>query len=142
MADRFGGAHPVFSLITVDTDRQPHCCLLSRAEVVECNGRLQVALRSRRARANIERSGRATLLAVDRTGALLTLRLAVTIVVDEPLMGGYRAVIDVVERDELPGVPLTPMSFDLTPELAQIEDHEEVRRVLALVAATDGPPSI
>ena len=73
-----GTQEQAFPFVTVDAEGFPHAALLSRMEVEigPGNADLRAAVRSTRTRANLDRDGRATLIAVEgRTAHYVKLRL-------------------------------------------------------------------
>jgi hypothetical protein len=91
-------------------------------------GDLHAALRSRRTRANLERSGLAALIAVEgRTAHYVKLRLARSTVVHELLA----CVFAVVEHkaDSL-GIPLLPVTYEVTAEITRAERWDLTHQAL------------
>ena len=124
-----GAREQAFPFITVDAGGFPHPALLSRAELeVGPAGELHAALRSRRTRANLERSGLATLIAVEgRTAHYVKLRVARSLAVHDLLA----CVFEVVEHkpDSL-GIPLAPVTYEVTAEITQAERWDLTREAL------------
>lgn len=123
---RIGDAEPMLPLLTVDPDGFPRVCMLSRGELWPEGDDLVVVLAARRASANLERSRRATLLVVEEK-QLVYVRLAAS--------GARRAesgvlvarlVAEGVEEDGV-GVPLHPMTFTSTQDLAAREHVDQNR---------------
>lgn len=110
---------PVFPLLTADADGTPRVCLLSRAEVEAEPETLRVVLRSRRTSANLRRTGIAVLQAVGAdTSYTIRAELRRTITDDNALAAAL-TIID-VEHDSL-GIPLSPMTYQADPTLAETE---------------------
>jgi hypothetical protein len=122
-----------FPFLTVDDNGFPHAALLSRAEVEVGPERadLRAALRSRQTRANLTRSGRATLIAVrEETAHYLKMRLVRSTVAHD-LMA---CVFEVAEHkaDSL-GIPLTPLSYPVRAEIARAERWDLTAAALRLL---------
>jgi len=119
-----GTREQAFMFLTVDQAGFPHVALLSRAELAVVAGR--------RTRANLERDGRAGLVAVEGTTAhYAKLRVVRTIDAGESIgcamtLAGYQA-------DTL-GIPLSPVSFVTTAGLARLEDWAASDRLLRRLA--------
>lgn len=123
-----------FAFLTVDEDGFPHPALLSRAELDPGPSGLLAVIASPRTRSNLERDGRATLIAVhDTTAHYVKLRLVRSVSSDE-LLG---CEFDVVhhKRDTL-GIPLSPIGFHTTAEIAE---HEHWERTAALLGQLRAP---
>ena len=125
-----GAREQAFPFITVDAGGFPHPALLSRAEmeVGPAGDDLHAALRSRRTRANLERSGLATLIAVEgRTAHYVKLRVARSLAVHDLLA----CVFEVVEHkpDSL-GIPLAPVTYEVTAGIARAERWDLTREAL------------
>jgi hypothetical protein len=129
-----GAREQAFMFLTVDQAGFPHVALLSRAELaVSPDGREVLAVvAGRRTRANLERDGRAGLVAVEGTTAhYAKLRVVRTIDAGESIgcamtLAGYQA-------DTL-GIPLSPVSFVTTAGLARLEDWAASDRLLRRLA--------
>jgi len=129
-----GTREQAFMFLTVDQAGFPHVALLSRAELaVSPDGREVLAVvAGRRTRANLERDGRAGLVAVEGTTAhYAKLRVVRTIDAGESIgcamtLAGYQA-------DTL-GIPLSPVSFVTTAGLARLEDWAASDRLLRRLA--------
>lgn len=136
-----GMREQAFPFLTVDDNGFPHTALLSRAEVdVTADGTAVVAaIASRHTRENVRRSGRAAIIAVgDMTAhyAKLTLRRSTEW---EGLLGAVFAVTE--HRSDSLGIPLQPLSYDATPEIARLERWDLSARLLASLGADLPPPS-
>jgi hypothetical protein len=127
-----GDEESVFALLTVDADGSPRSSALSRTELAVHGNSIHVALHARRASANLERDGRATIVAVDGDDIISAgLQVGATI----RHAGLFAARLDITggEADSL-GIPLRPPTFVPTAELA-IQDHwERTRAALARLA--------
>jgi hypothetical protein len=129
-----GGVHvgepaQAFPFLTVDESGAPHVALVSGQEAaVGADGSLLVVLGSPTTRANLLRSGRATLVAVEGVTAhsvKLALRRSVE---DEGLLA---AVLDVTShKADSVGVPLSPIGYVPTDELVALEHWDRSSRVL------------
>jgi hypothetical protein len=120
-APEVGGTEQAFPFVTVDPHGFPHAALLSRAEmeVGPDAADVRAALRSARTRANLERDGRAALIAVRAdTAHYVKLRLVRSLAVHDLLA----CVFDVVEHkaDSL-GIPLAPISYRTDAGIARAE---------------------
>ena len=124
-----GRDESVFALLTVDADGSPRSSALSRTELAVHGTAIHVALHARRASANLERDGRATLVAIDGDDIISAgLRVGATI----RHAGLFAARLDISggEADSL-GIPLRPPTFIPTAGLA-VQDHwERTRSALA-----------
>ena len=128
-----GAREQAFPFVTADADGFPHPALLSRAEMeVGPDGAdLRAALRSRRTRANLERSGHAALIAVaGRTAHYVKLRLTRSMAVHDLLA----CVFEVVEHkpDSL-GIALTPITYQVTAEIARAERWDATAEAFRLL---------
>ena len=128
------GAHEqAFPFITVDADGFPHPALLSRVEmeVGPAEADLRAAIRGRRTRANLERSGRAALIAVEgRTAHYVKLRITRSMAVQDLLA----CVFEVVEHkpDSL-GIVLEPLTYEVTAEITRAERWDLTHEALRLL---------
>lgn len=119
-----------FPFVTVDEAGFPHVALLSSVEVsVGPHDDLHVVLAGAGTRANLTRSGQATLLAVEGTTAhSLKVRLRRSLEL-EGLLG---AVLEpVAHKADSLGLALSGIGFVPTEELAQMERWDRSARVLA-----------
>jgi hypothetical protein len=126
-----GTQEQAFPFVTVDPEGFPHAALLSRMEVEvgAGNADLRAAVRSTQTRANLDRDGRAALIAVEgRTAHYVKLRLVRSRVVHDLLA----CVFVVVEHkaDSL-GIPLTPVTYEVTAAIARAERWDQTRDALA-----------
>ena len=116
-----GTREQAFPFVTVDPQGFPHAALLSRMEVEvgPGNAHLWAAVRSTRTRANLDRDGCAALIAVEgRTAHYVKLRLLRAHVVHDLLA----CVFEVVEHQpDSMGVALTPITYEVTAEIARAE---------------------
>ena len=116
-----GAQEQAFPFVTVDDEGFPHAALLSRMEVEVGPGRADVraAVRSRRTRENLERRGRATLVAVEgRTAHYVKLRLVRSTVVHD-LLACVFAVAE--HKPDSMGIALTPITYPVTADIARAE---------------------
>jgi hypothetical protein len=129
-----GGREQAFMFLTVDQAGFPHVALLSRAELaVSPDGREVLAVvAGRRTRANLERDGRAGLVAVEGTTAHYA-KLRVTRTIDAGESIGCAMTLAGYQADTL-GLPLSPVSFVTTADLARLEDWTASDRLLRRLA--------
>ncbi len=130
-----GNREQAFSFLTVDEAGFPHVALLSRAEVdVSMDGAEVLAVvASPGTRANLERDGKAGLIAVDGTTAHYA-KLRVTRAIDAGPLIGCAMTIAGYKADSL-GIPLTPMGFTATEDLARLERWEASGELLRRLSA-------
>jgi hypothetical protein len=128
-----GRDEPVFALLTVDTGGLPRSSALSRTELAVQGAGVHVALHARRATANLERDGRAVLVAFDGD-AILSVGLQVEAAIRHDGLFAARLGITGGEADSL-GIPLRPATFVPTAEVARMEHWDRTRAALARLAA-------
>jgi hypothetical protein len=126
-----GAAEQAFPFLTVDEAGFPHAALLSRAELDVSPDRSAVlaVVASTRTRANLERDGHATLIAVGGTTAHYA-KLRVTRSVTGGGALGCRLEVAAHKADSL-GIPLSPVGFTATAEIGRLERWRRSRRLLA-----------
>jgi hypothetical protein len=126
-----GRAEQAFPFLTVDEAGFPHAALLSRAELDVSPDRSAVlaVVASTRTRANLERDGRATLIAVGGTTAHYA-KLRVTRRITGGGALGCRLAVAGHKADSL-GIPLSPAGFTATAEIGRLERWQDSRRLLA-----------
>jgi hypothetical protein len=123
-----GADEQAFPFLTVDDNGFPHPALLSRAELEPGGGGILAVIASPNTRANLQRDGRATLIAVHGTTAhYAKLRMARSWTADDLL--GCEFHVSHHKRDSL-GIPLAPIGFHTTAEIAE---HEHWVRTAALL---------
>lgn len=110
-----------FPFVTVDADGFPHVMLLCTAELLATDDRraVLVAVASATARANLARDGVATLIAADGAAAHYA-KLRVHEVEEHDRFAVYTCHLAHYKRDSL-GIPLRPMDFHATREVAENE---------------------
>ncbi|MCI2417406.1 pyridoxamine 5'-phosphate oxidase family protein [Saccharopolyspora sp. K220] len=122
-----------FPLLTVDEDGFPHVALLSRAEldINADRSAILAVVASTQTRENIRRRGRATLIAVHGEVAHYAKLRTSTTTDQDGLLG---CVFDLVwhKRDSL-GIPLSPIGFQATAEIVEMEHWARTRSVLELL---------
>ena len=122
-------------LLTTDADGFPRHCALSRNEIDVAGTHVHVAIHARRASADIERTGAATLVAVDGADILMyRLRLETALHTDH--VHAFRFSVIASEADSL-GIPLTAPTFLATPELAELDQWEATEAALAALRRGD-----
>ncbi|MQA84110.1 MAG: hypothetical protein GEV03_05640 [Streptosporangiales bacterium] len=119
-----------FPFLTVDEGGFPHVALLSRSEVDVTSSRSEilVAVASVRTSANLRRSGKACLIVIDgATAHYVKLRMLRTVEMD----GMLGAASEPVEhKRDSAGIPMEPISFPTSAELAELERWDTSARVL------------
>jgi hypothetical protein len=116
-----GRPEQAFPFLTVDAAGFPHVALLSRAEldVSRDGGAVLAVLASRRSRANLRRTGQATLVAVGGTTAhYAKLRLAHAIEQHDRL--ACRLELADYQADTL-GIELSAICYEASGALAELE---------------------
>jgi hypothetical protein len=129
-----GDREQAFPFLTVDEHGFPHVALLSRAEIgVSPDGSEVLAVvASRRTRANLERDGRAGLIAISGTTAHYAKLHMVRSIQSGVALGCGMRVIE-FKADSL-GIPLSPISFSPTAEIARLESWEASGQLLRELA--------
>jgi hypothetical protein len=119
-----------FPFVTVDEDGFPHVMLLCTAELLATDdrGALLVAVASANARANLARKGIATLIAADGVAAHYA-KLRVRETEEHDHFTIYTFELANYKRDSL-GIPLRPMDFHATQEIAENERWTDTRTAL------------
>jgi hypothetical protein len=119
---------PMYPLLTVDENRYPHVCLLSRAQLTADALHIYAAIASGTTRRNIERTGHAGLIVV-RTDAAIQLKLDVHYMESsgDRLLVAFR--LSSAKSDQM-SVPLEPSRFRVTEALARAEDWARENRLL------------
>lgn len=119
-----------FPFVTVDEDGFPHVMLLCTAELLATDdrGALLVAVASANARANLARQGVATLIAADGAAAHYA-KLRVRDTEEHEHFTVYTFELANYKRDSL-GIPLRPMDFHATQEIAENERWAGTRAAL------------
>jgi hypothetical protein len=119
-----------FPFLTVDEGGFPHVALLSRSELDVAPGRTEVlvAVGSPRTRANLRRDGRAGLIAVGGTVAHYAKLRVVRRIELHGLLGCALAVVE--HKGDSLGIPLRPIGFRTSAEIARLERWEASAQVL------------
>ncbi len=120
-----------FPFVTVDENGFPHVMLLCTAELLATPDRdaLLVAIVSATARANLARNGVATLIAADGAAAHYT-KLRVHEATEHDEFAIFTCHVVHYKRDSL-GIPLRPMDFRATQEVAESERWTMTRAALS-----------
>ncbi|MBF6440228.1 hypothetical protein IU435_27880 [Nocardia cyriacigeorgica] len=120
---QIGAAEQAFPFLSVDADGFPHSALLSRAELepgADGTGLLAI-IASTRTRSNLMRSRAAGLIAIDGTVChRMKLALTAWIADGSDLLGCVFTVTGHTPDDI--GVPMRPLTFRPTRELAEMEN--------------------
>ena len=132
-----GQEEQVFALLSVDPDGSPRSCALSRTEIAVDGTAVHVVLHARRTTANIERAGRATLIAYDGDDIVALRLVLATTVADAGLFAARLDIVD-AETDSL-GIPLRPASFVPTDALSVQEHWDRTRAALARLVSDAEP---
>lgn len=119
-----------FPFVTVDEDGFPHVMLLCTAELLATpdRGALLVAIASATGRANLARDGVATLIAADGAAAHYA-KLRVLDTEEHDHFAVYTCHVAHYKRDSL-GIPLRPMDFHATKQVAENERWAATRAAL------------
>lgn len=129
-----GRREQAFPFLTVDENGFPHVALLSRAEIEVSTDTAEIlaVVTSVRTRANLRQDGRAGLIAVNGTVASYA-KLRVARMLDAGNALGCALVITEYKADSL-GIPMEPISFVTTAEIAQMESWDASERLLRELA--------
>jgi hypothetical protein len=133
-APAVGQHEQAFPFLTVDEAGFPHVALLSRSELEVTPDRRAVlaAIYSSRTRANLVRDGRAGLIAIGGTVAHYAKLRVVRTVEGDGLLG---AVLELTElKDDSYGIPLEPIGFVTTEQVAAVDRWEVSARLLRELA--------
>lgn len=114
-----GRPEQAFHLLSTDPGGRPRAMLLSRAELAADAGDVLAVLAPSTSRANVERTGIATLLAVEGTTQHV-LGLDVRATRRDGDLLGVRCAVVTTKADSL-GIALAPLSYTPTPALARAE---------------------
>jgi hypothetical protein len=128
-----GAQEQAFPFVTVDADGFPHVALLSRMEleVGRDGADVHAAVRSRRTRENLERRGRATLIAVEGDTAHYVKLLVVRAVAVHDLLA---CVFEVAEhKPDSMGIALRPITYPVTVDIARAERWDTTVAALGLL---------
>ena len=128
-----GAWEQAFPFLTVDPGGFPHAALLSRAEmeVGPAAADIRAAVRSRRTRANLEREGRAALIAAQgETAHYVKLRVVRSAVRHDLLACAFEVV---EHRADSLGIPLDPMRYRVTADIARAERWDLTADALRLL---------
>jgi hypothetical protein len=134
-----GQHEQAFPFLTVDEHGYPHVALLSRSELAvgPGAGEILAAIYSPHTRANLGRDGRAGLIAIGAdTAYYAKLRLTRTMALE----GLFGCALEPVEvKDDSYGIPLEPIGFVTTEQVAAMDRWEVSARLLrALAQGADG----
>lgn len=135
-----GSREQVVPLLTVDGDGLPHACLLSRAQLRAAGDEIHAVVASPQTKENLRRDGAAAVL-VTLGDTVHHCKLRVRRVADGPLAPGKPPVLVAalglvgLKADSI-GIPLEPMTFLATEEIARVEHWEETE---ALLQSFDAP---
>jgi hypothetical protein len=131
-----GTAEQAFPFLTVDEAGFPHVALLSRAEIdVTSDGSDVLAvIASGRTRANLGRDGHAGLIAIGGTVAHYA-KLSLVRTIDTPAALGCVLRVTEHKADSL-GIPLSPIGFVTTAEIARMEDWAASERLMRQLATS------
>jgi hypothetical protein len=124
-----------FPFVTIDDDGFPHVMMLCTAELLATPDRdaLLVAIASRTAQGNLARTPMATLIAADGSAAHYA-KLRVHDSTEHDGFVVYTCHVARYKRDSL-GIPLRPMDFRATKEVAENERWTTTRAVLTRAVA-------
>ncbi|MHB8244288.1 MAG: hypothetical protein ACYDGN_02885 [Acidimicrobiales bacterium] len=114
-----GALDQAFVLVTVDDEGVPDICLLSRSEMDADSRQVRAVVAGRKARANLARSGRATLIVV-AGGVPTYLALRCGAMVEREGAVGVALSVTRVLRDDI-GIELHPIMFRVEERLAATE---------------------
>ena len=123
-----------FPFLTTDEAGFPHVALLSRHELEVSSDREEVlaAIYSEHTRANLVRDGRAGLIAIGGPVAFYA-KLKVTRTMEaEGLLGCALELADL--KEDSYGIPLSPIGFETTEEIAVMDRWDVTARILATLA--------
>jgi hypothetical protein len=131
-----GGREQAFPFLTVDEAGYPHVALLSRAElgVGPAQATVLAVVASRRTRQNLARDRRASLIAISGTTAHYA-KLRVVRTVEAGGLLGCELEVAEHKADSI-GIPLSPVRFTATAELAAAENWELSEAVLRTLEGT------
>lgn len=119
-----------FAFLTVDHQGFPHVALTSSVELTAgADGTLRAVLAGTTTRANVLRTRRASLIAVEGD-TIHTVKLEVRRATESEGVLGVVFEVCSHKADSL-GIPLSPIGFRATPELAGLEQWDRAGRVLA-----------
>lgn len=133
-APGIGEHEQAFPFLTVDEAGFPHVALLSRNELDVSPGREEVlvALYSTHTRANLGRDGRAGLIAIGGPVAHYA-KLRVTRSLEMEGLLGCALELVALKEDSY-GIPLEPIGFRTTEEVARLDRWDVSARVLRTLA--------
>lgn len=127
-----GGLEQAFPLLTVDDNGFPHVCLLSRAELQPARDEVRAVIAGSGTRRNLERDGKAMLMAADGEAAhYLVLEAVRRLEGESALAVAFRVVDHIVDSA---GVPLEGMRFVVGAHLPVSEAWGLSTRLLAALA--------
>lgn len=114
-----GALEQAYVLVTVDDEGVPDICLLSRSEMEADTEQVRAVVAGRKPRANLARSGRATLIVV-AAGVPTYLALRSGAMVERQGAVGVALFVTRVLRDDI-GIELHPIMFRVEERLAATE---------------------
>lgn len=129
-----GSKEQVVPLLSVDDEGLPHVCLLSRAQLVVAGDEIHAVVASTQTKENLRRDGAAAVL-VTLGDTVHYCKLRATRIRDAPLVPGGAPVLVAALRlvghkaDSI-GIPLEPMTFHATGEIARVEHWKETELLL------------
>jgi hypothetical protein len=125
-----GGVDLAFAFLTTDPQGFPHVCLLSRAQLEADETAIRAVVYSNQTKTNLDRDGRACLIAVSDDVAHYC-KLIVEHRISDGSLVGYSLTLHHHKLDAVPGSALTGMTYHVTAAMPQLENWSHTRRMLA-----------